>query len=66
MAYSLSAQLFLENGPAVHAGRAKVRSSSPAFRAWRGLDPDSRFAVVEESLRHSANDDLPDGFPVAL
>ena len=66
MAYGLIAQLFLENGPAIHARRADVRSSRPGFRAWRGLDPDSRFAVIEESLRRSANDDLPDGFPVAL
>ena len=66
MVYSLKAQLFLENGPAIHASRALARSSSSAFRAWRGLDPDRRLAIIEEALRRRANDDLPDGFPVAL
>ena len=66
MAYSLNAQLFLENGPAIHASRALARSSSSAFRAWRGFDPDKRLAIVEEALRHNANDDLRDGFPIAL
>ena len=66
MAYSLDAQLFLEHGPAVRSARARERSSSSAFRVWRGLDADKKLALVETSLRRVANDDLPDGFPVAL
>ena len=66
MAYGLNARLYVENGPAIHASRVLARSSSPAFRAWRGLDPDRRLALIEASLRRGANDDLADGFPVAL
>lgn len=66
MAYGLDARLFLENGPALHASRAYARSSSLAFRVWRGLDADKRLALVETSLRKIANDDALDNFPIAL
>ena len=65
MSYGLNPRLFVENGPAIHAAGALARSSSMAFRAWRGLDGERRLAAVEQALR-PANDDGPDGYPLAL
>jgi hypothetical protein len=61
MAYGLNSRLFLENGPAIQAAAAHARSSSSAFRAWSGLDPNRRLALVEKTLGRAANDsaDLP-------
>ena len=56
MAYGLDPGLFLENGPAVQAAAAHARSSSGAYRAWIGLDPERRLALVEKALRSAAND----------
>ena len=64
MAYGLSPRLFVENGPAVTAAKVHARSSSDAFRAWSGLDPERRLALVERALARPAND--IDGLPVAL
>jgi len=64
MPYGLNPRLFVENGPAIHAG-ARARRSSVAFRAWRNLDAERRLAIVEEALR-PANDEGPDGYPIAL
>ena len=66
MAYGLDMRLFVENGPTNHAAGASARSSSTAFRAWRRLNQDRRFELVERALRPAANDDLVDGFPAAL
>lgn len=66
MAYGLDKRLFLENGPTNHAADAAVRSSSDTFRAWRRLNQERRFELVERALRPAANDDLFDGFPAAL
>jgi hypothetical protein len=66
MIYGLSPRLFVENGPAVRAAEAHSRSSSDAFRAWRTLDSDRRLALVEQALRPAANENCPDGFPLAL
>ena len=66
MAYGLNARLFVENGPAIRAAQAHASSSSNAFRAWGGLDPDKRLALIEKALRKAANDDRGDDFPVAL
>ena len=53
MTYRLSPGLFIENGPANQAARAlQTRSARNAF------------AVLKP--RPAANDDLCDGFPVAL
>lgn len=64
MAYGLEPRLFVENGPAVTAANAHARSSSDAFRAWSGLDPERRLAIVERALRGPANGF--DGLPIAL
>ena len=66
MAYGLDHRLFLENGPTKHAADAIARSSSTAFRAWRSLNQERRFELVERALRKAANDDVFDGFPAAL
>lgn len=50
MAYGLNARLFVEDGPAVQAARASQMHSARAFHAWRGLDRDKRFALVEQAL----------------
>ena len=55
MAYGLNPRLFVENGPAIHAAKARARSSSDAFRAWGRLDAKGRLELVEKALRH-AND----------
>lgn len=66
MTYGLNPGLFVENGPALAAADVRARSVSNAFRAWRSLDSDRRLAVVEEALRTPANENGPDGFPMAL
>ena len=62
MAYGLDPRLFLENGPAAQAEKASRRNSARAFAAWRGLDSNRRFAVVQRAL----NDNPIDGLPIAL
>jgi hypothetical protein len=64
MAYRLDSRLFVENGAAVTAAEAKARSSSRAFWAWRGLDPDGKLKAVDRALHCAANDS--DGLPLAL
>lgn len=64
MAYGLNRRLFLENGPAVQAAAAHSRRSSKAFRAWAGLDAESRLALIEKALRTAANDSS--ALPIAL
>ena len=66
MTYGLDTRLFVENGPAVQAARAHLLNSGDAYRAWRGLDRERRLALIDKALRRPANDDLADGFPIAL
>ena len=66
MAYDFEARLFLENGPAIHAERARQARSTRVAKAWRQLTEDSRLAMVDQALRAPANDVMPDGLPVAL
>ncbi len=67
MAYGLNPDLFVENGPTIHAARtAAARRSGASYRAWRTLDENRRMALVERALREAANDDGPDDYPVAL
>lgn len=54
MTYGLSPSLFIENGPANQAARA-LQASSARTALAATLKP-----------RPAANDDLCDGFPVAL
>lgn len=65
MAYGLNPRLFIENGPARQAQQARETRSTDAFRAWRKLNIDRRFELVEGALRAPAND-LLDTFPIAL
>ena len=66
MAYDFESRLFLENGPAIHAARARYARSSRTTRAWRELSEASRLEMIEQALDKPANDDMPDGLPVAL
>ena len=66
MAYGFESRLFLEDGPAIHAQRARYARSSRAARAWRDLNQQSRLELIEDALNKPANDDMPDGLPVAL
>jgi hypothetical protein len=66
MTYGLSPRLFVENGPAIRAAEAHLRSSSDTFRAWTGLDADRRLALVDKALGRPANDHGPDDLPIAL
>ncbi len=67
MAYGLSPNLFVEHGPTIQAAKAAAaRRSSTAYLGWRALDQEHRMALVEKALARPANDDGPDGYPVAL
>jgi hypothetical protein len=66
MAYGFESQLFLENGPAIHAERARYARSTQTARVWRSLNEASRLELIERALDKPANDDMPDGLPVAL
>ena len=64
MTYGLSSRLFVENGPAVTAADTQSPRSSAVYRAWRGLNPERRIAIVERALK-PANDFI-DEYPLAL
>ena len=64
MPYGLNPRLFIENGPAVTAAEGHSPRSSRVYRAWRQLDRERRFAVVERALRPA--NDLIDEYPLAL
>ena len=66
MAYGMESRMFLENDLAINAGRARFARSSRTARAWRILNAASRLELVEQALERPANDDMPDGLPVAL
>jgi len=66
MAYGFESRLFLENGPAIHAARARYARLSRTARAWREMSETSRLEMIEQALDKPANDDMPDGLPVAL
>lgn len=66
MTYGLNPALFVENGAAIQAANAQARSHSDEFRAWRSLDRSRRLTLVETALSPPANDDGPDGYPLAL
>ncbi len=66
MAYDFQARLFLENGPAIHAERARWARSTRAHQAWRDLNEERRLEAIDKALKSAANDQLPDGFPIAL
>ena len=65
MAYGLNPRLFVENGPTLEAEKARQLRSTDSFRAWRRLNVDRRFELVEGALKAPANDFL-DTFPIAL
>jgi hypothetical protein len=65
MPYGFDPLLFVENGPAVTAAEAHRARSSATYRAWRELNPERRLDIVERALK-PANDDTPDGYPIAL
>ena len=66
MAYGIESRMFLQNDPVINAGRARFARSSSTARAWRILNEASRLELVERTLERPANDDMPDGLPVAL
>lgn len=66
MAYGNDSPLFLGGSLAIHAGRAGFARSRSTARAWRALSEQSRLELIEQALEKPANDDMPDGLPVAL
>jgi hypothetical protein len=66
MIYGLNAGLFVEDGPTVHAGKARRMSSARTFLAWQAMDEAQRLALVERTLAAPANENLSDGYPAAL
>jgi hypothetical protein len=62
MAYGLSDDAFIENGPAQQL--AKVNAQRSTARSWRALTHSCRLAVIEQALR-AANDTI-DEYPLAL
>jgi hypothetical protein len=65
MAYGIESPRFLD-GSAVSAERARFARSVRTDRAWRELSAQSRLELIEKALEKPANDDMPDGLPVAL
>ena len=65
MTYDLSARLFVEDGPAVHAQSVAGARNFARFRSWRKLDEEKRLAAVDEALAAPANDFIDD-LPLAL
>jgi hypothetical protein len=65
MTYRLDRGLFVENGPALHAAKVASAHNFVRFGAWRNLDTDRRFDMVQKALSAPAND-LVDSYPVAL
>ena len=66
MAYGIESPRFLEEGSAINADRARFARSLRTARAWRELSAQSRLELIEKALEKPANDDMPDGLPVAL
>ncbi len=66
MAYDFEAQLFLEDGPAIHAERARGSRSPGARKAWRELNQERRLEAIDRALKSAANDQFLDGLPIAL
>lgn len=64
MVYGLNRRLFVENGPTVMVAAAQSPRSSTVVRAWRGLNPERRIAVVERALKPA--NDIIDEYPLAL
>ncbi len=64
MAYGLNPRLFVENGPTLTAAANESPRSSTVHRAWRVLDRERRFAIVESALKPA--NDLIDEYPLAL
>lgn len=65
MTYGLDAELFVEDGPAVHAASAALVHSFARYRRWQSLDSGHRLELVEQALKAPAND-LFDAYPLAL
>ena len=65
MTYGLNPELFVEDGPAVHAASIASARNFARFHRWRSLDPRNRLELVEEALKAPANDFI-DNYPVAL
>ncbi len=65
MTYGLDAELFVEDGPAVHAASTALARNFARYRRWRSLDSGHRLDLVEQALKAPAND-LIDAFPLAL
>jgi hypothetical protein len=62
MAYGIESRLFLGND----AERASLARSASTARTWRALNAASRLELIERALERPANDDMPNGLPVAL
>ena len=66
MTYGLNPDLFVEQGSAIQADRAARMRSTRAFQAWHTLDHEQRLALIDRALQPAMNDNLGNGFPVAL
>ena len=66
MAYDSESRLFHDYVPRLSDERAQHARSASTARTWRQLNAATRLKVIEQALATAANDDLPDGFPVAL
>ena len=55
MAYGLNPRLYLENGPALEAAKAKARSSAVEYQSvWEALDREQRLVIIDRHLRKAA------------
>ena len=63
MAYGLSRRAPARN-VATERALDRVQGTWGGYQAWRQLDPDSRFDLVERALQPA--NDIIDAYPVAL
>ena len=65
MAYGMEGSRAFD-ASAINADRARFAQSARTAREWRELNAQSRLELIEKALSRPANDDMPDGLPVAL
>jgi hypothetical protein len=64
MTYGHRSRASAENHAATERAVARGSGTWGDYQAWRQLDPDSRFALIQQALKPA--NDIIDEFPLAL